>query len=148
MKIELLYGHEGIVVDVPDDISVTSIHKNTMTPLDDPSKAVEQALESPVGSASISVIAQGKKTACILICDVTRPVPNSTLLPPLVDKLTGAGIAKEDILILVATGLHRPNEGEELKEIVGSEEVFQSTRIENHFARAREDKQGFPHHDR
>lgn len=73
MKIELLYGHEGIVVDVPDDISVTSIHKNTMTPLDDPSKAVEQALESPVGSASISVIAQGKKTACILICDVTRP---------------------------------------------------------------------------
>lgn len=61
MKIELLYGHEGIVVDVPDDISVTSIHKNTMTPLDDPSKAVEQALESPVGSASISVIAQGKK---------------------------------------------------------------------------------------
>jgi len=138
MKIELLYGHEGIVVDVPDDISVTSIHKNTMTPLDDPSKAVEQALESPVGSASISVIAQGKKTACILICDVTRPVPNGTLLPPLVDKLTGAGIAKEDILILVATGLHRPNEGEELKEIVGSEEVFQSIRIENHFARDRE----------
>lgn len=138
MKIELLYGHEGIVVDVPDDISVTSIHKNTMTPLDDPSKAVEQALESPVGSASISVIAQGKKTACILICDVTRPVPNGTLLPPLVDKLTGAGIAKEDILILVATGLHRPNEGEELKEIVGSEEVFESIRIENHFARDRE----------
>ncbi len=138
MKIELLYGHEGIVVDVPDDISVTSIHKNTMTPLDDPSKAVEQALENPVGSASISVIAHGKKTACILICDVTRPVPNGTLLPPLVDKLTGAGIAKEDILILVATGLHRPNEGEELKEIVGSEEVFQSIRIENHFARDRE----------
>jgi nickel-dependent lactate racemase len=91
-----------------------------------------------VESPPLSEIARGKRTACILICDITRPVPNGILLPPLIGSLTGAGISKEDILILVATGLHRPNEGDELREIVGSDEVFDSIRIENHFARDRD----------
>ena len=34
--------------------------------------------------------------------------------------------------------MHRPNEGEELREIVGSDEVFRTIRAENHFARDRE----------
>ena len=85
----------------------------------------------------LSELARGKKSACILICDITRPVPNGTLLPPLIDTLTRAGVPRTGITILVATGLHRPNEGEELREIVGSDEIFGTVRIENHFARDR-----------
>jgi nickel-dependent lactate racemase len=138
MDVDLLYGRNGLVVHVPDDIGVTLIHKHNMTPLTEPSLAVQEALKTPVESPPLSELARGKRTACILICDITRPVPNGTLLPPLIGSLTGAGIAKEDILILVATGLHRPNEGDELREIVGSDEVFDSIRIENHFARDRD----------
>jgi hypothetical protein len=83
-------------------------------------------------------LAQGKRNACILICDITRPVPNGLILPPLIESLTQAGISRENILILVATGLHRPNEGEELAEIVGSSEIQHTFRVENHFARDRE----------
>ena len=91
-----------------------------------------------MGCPSIQELAKGKKNACILICDITRPVPNGLILPPLVENLTRAGIARENILILVATGLHRPNEGEELAEIVGSPDVLRTVRIKNHFARDRE----------
>ena len=135
MKVHLLYGQDGIDVNVPDDIRVTLVHKHAMTPLTNPSLAVRHALERPVKSPPLTELARGKKTACILICDVTRPVPNGTLLPVLIETLCEAGISKEDILILVATGLHRPNEGDELREIVGTKEVFQSVRIENHLAR-------------
>ena len=45
-----------------------------------------------------------------------------------------AGLAKEDILILVATGLHRPNEGDELIEMVGAQ-VAREYRVENHFGK-------------
>jgi nickel-dependent lactate racemase len=72
-----------------------------------------------------------------LICDITRPVPNGMLLPPLIQTLVRAGVSEKDILILVATGLHRPNEGDELREIVGSDEVMNTVRVENHFARDR-----------
>lgn len=138
MKVELLYGRDGITVNVQDDIGVTVIRKHPMTPLTDPLQAVGQALENPVKSPPLSELARGKKNVCILICDITRPVPNGTLLPPLIEKLTAAGISKEDILILVATGLHRPNKGDELREIIGSDELFNSIRLENHFARDRE----------
>jgi nickel-dependent lactate racemase len=37
--------------------------------------------------------------------------------------------------VLVATGLHRPNEGEELEELVGSSWVMETVRVANHFAR-------------
>jgi nickel-dependent lactate racemase len=44
------------------------------------------------------------------------------------------GISKENILILVATGMHRPNQGEELNDLVGSKDIIDNIRIENHFA--------------
>lgn len=138
MKIDLLYGKDGLTVNLPEDIGVTIIEKHAMTPLEAPHLAVQQALKNAVESPSLAELAHGAKSACILICDITRPVPNGTLLPPLIETLTNAGIPKENIVILVATGLHRPNEGEELREIVGSDEIFNTIRIENHFARDRQ----------
>ncbi len=139
MKIELLYGRKGLTLDLPDAVRAHVIRKHPMPLLPDPSGAVRQALEKPVGCPSLQELAKGKKSACILICDITRPVPNGLILPPLVESLTRAGIARKNILILVATGLHRPNEGAELREVVGSDEIFNTLRVENHFARNRED---------
>ena len=42
---------------------------------------------------------------------------------------------RERITVLVATGLHRPNEGAELAEVVGDPWVLDTVRVENHFAR-------------
>jgi nickel-dependent lactate racemase len=139
MKIDLLYGRKGLTLDLPDAVRAHVIRKHPMPLLPDPSGAVRQALEKPVGCPSLQELAKGKKNVCILICDITRPVPNGLILPPLVESLTRAGIARKNILILVATGLHRPNEGEELAEVVGSPEILRSIRIENHFAKDRED---------
>jgi nickel-dependent lactate racemase len=138
MQVDLLYGRDGITINLPEDIKATVIRKHPMRPLADPAGAVRTAIEQPVQSPPLAQLAQGKKSACILICDITRPVPNGILLPVLMDTLVAAGIREENIVILVATGLHRPNEGEELREIVGADEIFARFRIENHFARDRE----------
>jgi len=135
MKVDLLYGRAGLTVDLPHEARVTVIRKHPMIPLADPLAEVKKAIETPVQSDPLAKLGRGKKNVCILICDVTRPVPNETILPPLLDALCAAGIAKENILILVATGLHRPNEGKELQEIIGSDEIYNSMRVENHFAR-------------
>jgi len=44
-------------------------------------------------------------------------------------------VAIDRITILIATGLHRPNLGREMREVVGDDWVFDHVRIENHFAR-------------
>jgi nickel-dependent lactate racemase len=138
MKIDLLYGRKGLTIDLPEAVRAHVIRKHPMPLLPDPSAAVRHALEKPVGCPPLLELAHGKRNVCILMCDITRPVPNGLILPPLVESLIRAGIPKENILILVATGLHRPNEGAELAEIVGSPEIFRTVRIENHFARDKE----------
>lgn len=133
--IELCYGKGTLPLAVDDDWDVTVVAKPPMPLLDDPAAAMRGALAQPVGVAPLVEAARGCRTACIVICDITRPVPNGLILPELVRTLLAAGLAAENILVLVATGLHRPNLGDELAEVVGDSWVMETVRVENHYAR-------------
>jgi nickel-dependent lactate racemase len=131
MRIHLDYGKTGLDVDLPADRLVGPLAIRPATPLTNPAAAIEAAIHQPIGTRPLSELARGRKNACILVCDITRPVPNPLILPPLLKTLEAAGIARQDICILVATGLHRPNEGAELEELVGAE-IARNYRCENH----------------
>lgn len=139
MRIELNYGKGTLPLELPDDWNVDVIRKPDMPLLADPAEAVHQALARPVGSAPLAAEARGRRSACVLICDITRPVPNGLLLPALIRELLEAGVPAANITVLVATGLHRPNEGAELEELVGDPWVLRTVKVENHFARRDED---------
>jgi nickel-dependent lactate racemase len=79
-------------------------------------------------------LARGKRSAAIAVCDITRPVPNPVMLPPLLKRLEAAGIPRSGITILIATGLHRPATDAEIVEIVGKETAANYT-VLNHDAR-------------
>ena len=117
MQVQLNYGRGKLGVELPNALDVTLINKKPMPLLDDPAAAMELALGAPVGAPPLATAAAGARNACILICDITRPVPNGLILEPLVRTLMAAGLAPDAITILVATGLHRPNEGDELAEL-------------------------------
>jgi len=139
MHVELNYGRGTLPIELPDTLGVTVIRKPVMPVHSDPAASVAKALSQPVGARPLREEARGKTSACILICDITRPVPNGLLLPQIVRALLDAGIAAQRILILVATGLHRPNEGDELAELIGDPWVLQTVPIANHFARNDDD---------
>lgn len=134
MRVELKYGRGTLQVHLPGDAEVTVIRKPAMPVVADPAAAVRAALDDPVGAQPLAIEARGVSSACILINDITRPVPNALLLRPIVTALLGAGVAAERIVVLVATGLHRPNLGAELEELVGDPWVLRSVRVENHHA--------------
>ncbi len=138
MRIRLDYGRTGLDVNLPDDRLVGPLAIRPAAPLADPDAAVADALRRPIGARPLAEVARGRKNACILICDFTRPVPNRLLLPPILRTLEEQGVPRDDILILVATGLHRPNEGAELVELVGPE-IAGAYRIENHHGKVREE---------
>jgi nickel-dependent lactate racemase len=83
-------------------------------------------------------MSQGKRSAAISVCDITRPVPNRFTLPAILRRLEAAGIPRSGITILIATGLHRPATDAEIREIVGPDIVSSGYRIENHYARERD----------
>lgn len=131
MRVTLEYGRTGLEVELPDDRVVGPLAIKSVPPLKEPEKVLRQLLAKPIGTPSLAELARGKKSACIVICDITRPVPNKLLLPPILETIEQAGVPRDQILILIATGLHRPNEGAELVELVGPE-IAKNYRCENH----------------
>ena len=135
MQIDLRYGRGSMPLTLTDDADVTVVRKPQMPFVDDEVASVERTLDEPVGVQPLAELAGGAKTACIAICDITRPVPNQLFLRPIIERLFAAGVPKSGITVLVATGLHRPNEGEELAELIGDSWVLENVHVENHFAR-------------
>lgn len=129
--VDVLYGRGRLAVEFPSHAALTVIRKRVLPKLPDPAATVTGVL------AGLPAIAAGRRSACILICDITRPVPNHLFLRPMIERMAAAGIPLARITVLVATGLHRPNEGAELAELVGDPWVLANVRVENHFARDR-----------
>ena len=133
--IEIAYGRETLHLALPAGAEPTVIRKVVLAKLPDAAAAIRDAFAHPIGTSPLRELVRGRKSACILICDITRPVPNSLFLRPMIETMVAGGIPLGGITILVATGLHRPNEGEELAEVVGDPWVMKNVRVVNHFAR-------------
>ena len=136
MTVTMRYGRQGLEIELPDDINVQVLHLNPIPQLTDPDKQLAEALQDPIGTPPLTELAAGRSDACIVISDITRPVPNDLLVGPLLEILESAGLRREDILILVATGLHREATEAEVVELLGPE-IAANYRVESHQARDR-----------
>ena len=133
-SVQLLFGHGTLSVELPASARAHVIRKPEFPPVSEAEEVYAAAMDDPVGCAKLGTLCKGCKTACILICDITRPVPNHVFLRPMILTMMAAGITAENITVLVATGLHRPNEGDELAELVGDNWVLDTVNVVNHFA--------------
>lgn len=140
MSLILRYGRHGLAVTLPDSPHVTVLRMKPAAGLPDPDAAVQAALENPIGSPSLRALAEstrkarGAVNACITISDITRPVPNRLILPPILRVLNECSIPDERITILIGTGLHRPNTDAEIREMLGVR-IQRRIRVVNHDAR-------------
>jgi lactate racemase len=134
MHVNLAFGRTGIAAELPDGFRYQLLEARSAQPLPDSAMALERSLDAPTGTQPLAELAHGKRSAAISVCDITRPAPNRLVLPPLLRRLEAGGIPREDITILIATGLHRPATDAEIREIVGPE-IASNYRVENHFAR-------------
>ena len=134
MRVRLEYGRRGLDVELPGRNVAAVLRGAKVEPIVDVEQRLRNVLGEPIGCAPLVEIARGKRNACIVIPDKTRPLPNAVVLPAILATLEDAGIPAENVTILIATGLHRPNQGEELIELVG-DEIAGRWRCENHDAR-------------
>ena len=121
MRVELAYGRRGTSVDVPDSAEV--VVPVDEPGLDDEAGAITDALRRPLSGPPLAdLVAQAGRVA-VVFPDLTRPMPNRTVLPPLLAELARAGVPDERIVLLCATGTHRQATGAEMVELIGSDIV-------------------------
>ena len=141
MRIDMAFGKTGLSVELPAGYRYQVLEARSGEGLPDEGAAIAAALDAPIGRPPLAAMARGKRTAAISVCDITRPAPNRRVLPPLLARLEEGGIARENVVILIATGLHREATPEEMREIVGPE-IYGTIRVENHRAKNFEEHAG------
>jgi nickel-dependent lactate racemase len=138
MRVHFAFGKSGLEAELPPGPAWQLLKPRYAAPVEDEPAAIEAALDSPVAGPPLAELARGRRSAAIAVCDITRPAPNRLTLPPLLERLHRAGIPRERITLLIATGLHRPATPAELDEILGPE-IAASYPLVNHNARRQED---------
>lgn len=127
------YGKSCINLDIqPGDYQVDYLtpaaHKE---PAGNSQEAVRHALSSPVSGESVLENITSDFTVGITINDKTRPVPNSTLLPPLLRLLESKGVKESNITLFIASGTHIPMSKEEYSKVLPPE-IYNRYRIIPH----------------
>ena len=130
MNVSLAYGHGHLAIELPDD-RTTIIEPSPMAGLADERAAVVAALDEPVAAVALrKQISAGTKIV-IVHTDITRATPNDRLIPWILAYLEGAGVSRENIILLNGLGTHRPNTREELEGML-TREVVANYRCVNH----------------
>ncbi len=89
------------------------------------------AMANPIGSASLSDMARGKRQVVILFDDLPKPTPAARIVPFVLEELHRGGITDDQIRFLCAPGTHRPMLYHEFAVKLG-EEIVQKYPVYNH----------------
>jgi nickel-dependent lactate racemase len=133
MIINIPYGKGAVNVDLPDGDLLAILRSTEFELRSDEAEAVRGSLNAPIGDEPLSSIASGRSRITIVVSDYTRATPNKILIPPIIESLKKAGCRIDDLRILVAYGLHKPAEKDELKEFLGGE-IVDEVEVVNHDA--------------
>lgn len=133
MEFELKYGKEKIKFHIPEENLKAVIRRESCGAAGSPETIIENALNHPIGSETLKEIITRKhpEKIVIVVNDITRPTPYKDILPPLVRHIEEAGIRPEQITLLVATGIHRPQTDAENETMYGKD-ICRRFRVVNH----------------
>ncbi|UCG89882.1 MAG: DUF2088 domain-containing protein [Candidatus Heimdallarchaeota archaeon] len=109
-------------------------------PLENFDSAIETALDNPLSMAPLKNLIDSTSRICIGFDDISIPVPliqspdpRTRVIKVVLSRLKNMGVAKENISLICATGLHRKCKPRELQYLVGKRVMHEfSNRIRNH----------------
>ncbi len=118
MQIELKYGEGVQRGELP--FTAPALVPQISPPESSAQEMVRQALSAPLGTRPVAEIVRAVERLVIITSDITRYTGSEIYLPLLIDELNKCGIADQQISILIALGIHRPQTAEEHRKILGS----------------------------
>ncbi len=113
----------------PDEWDLNVFPMNDGPAVED--ESIREAFSNPIGTETLRNIAKGKKTAVIVVDDLSRPTPAYKILPLIAKELKEAGVKEKNISIIMGLGAHRPMLREDLINKLGRS-IYDSFPVYNH----------------
>jgi nickel-dependent lactate racemase len=95
---------------------------------------MDRILDRPVGAPRLENVARAGDRVTVVVSDKTRLCRTHEFLPPVLARLERAGVRREDITLLFATGTHPPQTEDERQNILGAS-LYADYRVEEHDCR-------------
>lgn len=124
-------GRQPAVLDLPDEWKVTKIDVPADSAPLISTVDIRAALENPIGMQPLSELAIGKKKVCIVFDDASRPTPAGDVSEVILEILLNAGVKKENIFFLCATGSHGVHNRKQFSDKLG-EKILDQYLVLNH----------------
>lgn len=131
MKIKMLYGKEGLDIQVPEDATVLRTEK--VKPIYDEKSALISAIRHPIQKAPLAKLVNAQSRVVITHSDITRATPNRRILPAIIQELEDSGVQKQNITLINALGTHRKQTPDEMRMLLGKN-IFDNYRCIQHDA--------------
>ncbi|MEA2040302.1 MAG: nickel-dependent lactate racemase [Thermodesulfobacteriota bacterium] len=133
MLVNLPYNNRHIEIRVPDDAAV--YRTSYREPETDARELVLKAVRNPAECPPLSRMLRtsGAQSVVLVVSDMTRPIPYADFLDTVLEEIEDAAVPGDNILILIATGMHRPTTAAEREHMFGPE-VCERYRIIDHHA--------------
>jgi nickel-dependent lactate racemase len=112
VKKNVWFSDEDDTLQFPEDWTINVFGTQYLPALSD--TEINQRLDEPIDSLRLSLMAIGRKSAIILIDDISRPTPVTKLLSNVIARLSQAGVPANGIKVLIAGGTHRQANNEEI----------------------------------
>lgn len=121
MRASVPWGTDGeLEFELPRGWRLSGIVEPSMPSIaEDVTGELARALAEPTGSPPLSELCRGRRTVAVVVDDISRPTPAHLFIGSLLEDVTRAGIAKEDITLVTGTGTHRAMTTEEMEAKVG-----------------------------
>lgn len=131
MLVKLPYDNKDVAIEIPDNALIYTTQYPE--PQESASEQILKAARNPINSPPLSMALKERKSGnvVVVVCDFTRPIPYSRFLPALLSEIESAGVAREEIVILIATGMHRPSTSSERQAMFGDDICEQYTIIDH-----------------
>lgn len=130
----LKIGKGSTTFSIPTEQLLYNLVGRNLKPPENLTAAYLKALDNPIDSPPLKEIVNPGETVVIAVSDITRGWQRNDLtLPVLIDYLNQAGIADQDITVIIAVGAHRQNTDSEFAELC-TEAVCKRVRVLNNNA--------------
>ena len=125
--------NEYLPLDLPERWHILGHYAPRVAPpIADLSSQLTQRLEEPLGRPRLSTLLARAQSVALIIDDLTRSTPATTLLEPVVAALEKAGIADDRVTGIVATGMHPTLSAQELTGKIGPGLAQRFKWVQNH----------------
>ncbi len=125
------YFDRQVEASIPDELLVEKTKPKAVPALSNVYAATDNALNAPVDAPLLEETLTVSTRVLVVVPDKSRHTDVREVIRTLLSRIGGAGVGRDNVTILIATGTHRPMTAEEI-DLKYSAKLFAGYRVLNH----------------